>query len=45
MNRNMELGVLIRGGTLPGMVARQFEAMIARGMLREGGGDVGKLDE
>ncbi len=28
MNLNMELGVLIQGGRLPGSVARRFERMI-----------------
>jgi phosphatidylserine/phosphatidylglycerophosphate/cardiolipin synthase-like enzyme len=33
MSINMELGVLIQGGPLPGDVARQFAELIARGIL------------
>jgi phosphatidylserine/phosphatidylglycerophosphate/cardiolipin synthase-like enzyme len=39
MSLNMELGVLVRGGPLPGMVAGQFGRLIESGVLRE----VGKI--
>jgi phosphatidylserine/phosphatidylglycerophosphate/cardiolipin synthase-like enzyme len=35
MSLNMELGVLISGGPIPGTVAAQFDGMIASGILRE----------
>lgn len=34
MNLNMGLGVLIRGGELPGQVRVHFERLIGAGMLR-----------
>jgi phosphatidylserine/phosphatidylglycerophosphate/cardiolipin synthase-like enzyme len=34
MNLNMELGILLRGGPLPGRVAAQFGGLIERGILR-----------
>jgi phosphatidylserine/phosphatidylglycerophosphate/cardiolipin synthase-like enzyme len=35
MSLNMELGVLVRGGPLPGMVAAQFGRLMESGVLRE----------
>jgi phosphatidylserine/phosphatidylglycerophosphate/cardiolipin synthase-like enzyme len=35
---NMELGILLRGGTLPGTVAQQFEWLIQDGVLHPLGG-------
>jgi phosphatidylserine/phosphatidylglycerophosphate/cardiolipin synthase-like enzyme len=35
MQLNMELGVLIRGGPLPGQVRRYFERLIDQGVLRK----------
>jgi hypothetical protein len=34
MNLNMELGVLVRGGELPGQVRLHFERLIGAGALR-----------
>jgi hypothetical protein len=34
MNLNMELGTLIRGGPLPGMVAERFLRLMEGGVLR-----------
>lgn len=34
MQLNMEMGVLIRGGTLPGMVTRHFTRLMEEGVLR-----------
>ncbi|NLT74668.1 MAG: hypothetical protein GXX94_10850 [Chloroflexi bacterium] len=34
LSRNIELGVLIRGGPLPGRVEAQFRALMDRGVLR-----------
>jgi hypothetical protein len=34
----MELGILLRGGTLPGKVAQQFEWLIQGGVLHPLGG-------
>jgi phosphatidylserine/phosphatidylglycerophosphate/cardiolipin synthase-like enzyme len=34
MNLNMELGMLIRGGSLPGMVAQHFARLMESGVLR-----------
>lgn len=31
---NMELGVIVEGGTLPGEVAEHFEALMKHGVLR-----------
>ena len=35
MHLNMELGTLIRGGPLPGMVAAHFARLIEGGVLRQ----------
>lgn len=35
LERNMELGVLIRGGTLPALLRSHFEALIATGVMKE----------
>jgi cardiolipin synthase len=35
---NMELGILLRGGALPGKVAQQFEWLIQDGVLHPLGG-------
>lgn len=37
MNLNMELGVLIRGGELPGQARQHFEWLIGAGALRRVG--------
>ena len=34
VNLNMELGTLIRGGPLPGMVAERFMGLMESGVLR-----------
>lgn len=34
MNLNMELGVLIQGGLLPGQVTSHFERLVQRGVLK-----------
>jgi cardiolipin synthase A/B len=34
MNLNMELGILVRGGELPGQVRLHFERLIGAGALR-----------
>lgn len=38
MQLNMELGVLVRGGPLPGQVHRYFERLIDRGVLKKAEG-------
>ncbi len=35
IKENMELGILIRGGPVPGRLAAQFRELIARGVLAE----------
>jgi phosphatidylserine/phosphatidylglycerophosphate/cardiolipin synthase-like enzyme len=35
LERNMELGVLIRGGTLPASINRLIDALLESGELRE----------
>jgi len=35
MMLNMEMGVLIRGGSLPGDVARHLERLVERGEFRD----------
>jgi phosphatidylserine/phosphatidylglycerophosphate/cardiolipin synthase-like enzyme len=37
LSRNIELGVLVRGGPLPGRVEAQFRALMDRGVLRRVG--------
>ena len=32
---NMELGMLVRGGTMPGRVEKQFEQLIKSGQLQQ----------